>query len=398
MKYDFDQVIDRRNTDCYKWDALGRVFGDEGVLPMWVADMDFLPPKPVVDALARRTEHGVFGYTIRSKSFREAIVDWSRRRYGWTISDEWLTFAPGVVPALSMAFMAYTHPGDKIIVQSPVYHPFYSIIQNSGRQLVNNQLELRDGRYVMDFADLERRFDPRVKAMILCSPHNPVGRVWHPEELTRVGELCLKNGVLILADEIHCDLLFKGFKHTPLASLSEELAQQSLTFIAPSKTFNLAGLTTSAVVIPNPRLRHAFEAVVERLGLGFSNLFGIVAWEAACREGEEWLEQLLDYLQGNLEFLLTYVEERIPEIKVVKPEGTYLVWLDCRGLGVEPDHLKEFFVKKARVGLNDGAMFGPGGAGFQRMNIACPRSTLLEGLRRIEAAVNDLRRAGAPNP
>ena len=390
MNCDFDNVIDRTNTDCYKWDARERVFGLGDVLPMWVADMDFPSPRPVIEAIIRRAQHGVFGYPLRPASLVEAIVEWFERRHGWKIESDWLVFAPGVVPALSFSLMAFSHPGDRVIIQPPVYHPFAHIIDNSGRKVVNNQLALRDGRYVMDYDDLERRFDPRTKLMILCSPHNPVGRVWSAEELTRLGELCLKRDVLVLADEIHCDLLFKGVKHTPFASLSEEFAQDSLTFIAPSKTFNLAGLTTSAVVIPNARLRAGFTAVVERLGLGFSNLIGLVTWEAACREGEGWLDELLEYVQGNLDFLVRYVEDRIPKMRVIRPEGTYMVWLDCRDLGVDPGCLKEFMVRKARVGLNDGAMFGPGGAGFQRMNLACPRSIVAEGLQRIEAAVNSI--------
>lgn len=390
MKYDFDQVVDRRGTSSLKWDCVGSLYGSSDVLPMWVADMDFAAPEPVVRALLSRARQGVYGYTVRPASLGQAIADWMGRRHGWQIDKKWISYNNGVVPALALTINAFSQPGDKVIIQSPVYHPFFSIVRNNGRQLVNNELMMRDGRYIMDFEALEKSFDPRVKMLILCSPHNPVGRVWSRDELARLGEICLSNGVLIVSDEIHCDLLIKGAKHVPLASISPELAQNSITCIAPSKTFNLAGLATAAVIIPNPQLRGVFNNALENAGQGMSNVFGLTAWEVACRDGEEWLEQLLDYLAGNLEFLLGFVEKRIPRIRVVAPEGTYLVWLDCRDLGLDPARLNGFMAREAKVGLNDGAMFGPGGAGFQRMNIACPRSILAEGLKRIEQAVNRL--------
>lgn len=391
MQYYFDEVIDRKKTNSLKWDAVTRIYGDPEVLPMWVADMDFLPPEPIVEAVALRAARGHFGYSLRPDSLSESIVGWLARRHNWQVEREWLTYTSGVVPALALAVQAYSQPGDKIIIQPPVYHPFFAVIQNNGRQVVNNPLKLEDGRYSMDFDGLEKCFDSRVKMLILCSPHNPVGRVWTREELTRLGEICLRKGIVIVSDEIHFDLILGSddapIRHYPLASLSEELAQNTVTCFAPSKTFNIAGFHSSAVITPNARLRALFDNSLESSASGGSNLLAALAWEAACRESEGWLDALLDYLRGNLSFLCRYFEERIPRIKVIRPEGTYLVWLDFRGLELSQTELKTFLATEAKVGLNDGAAFGPGGEGFQRMNIACPRSTLEEGLRRIEAAV-----------
>lgn len=391
MKYDFDQVLDRRNSDSRKWNGVARQFASQDVLPMWIADMDFAAPLPVQEAIRRRAEHGVYGYAMPSDGLYEAIIAWMQRRHGWPIQKEWLACSPGVVPSLNLAVMAYTQPGDKVILQSPVYPPFFSVVQNNGRQLVNNRMILEDGRYVMDLADLERQFDARTKLLLLCSPQNPAGRVWSQEELTQLGALCLKHNVIIISDEIHQDLVLSGTRHIPTASLSEELAQNTVTLFAPSKTFNLAGLCASGVITPNPRLRRQFQTVVENVGLTESNVFGLAAMEAAYRYGEEWLEQLLDYLEGNVDFLLAYLDEKIPQIKAARPEGTYLVWLDCRALGLDDRGLREFMIHRAQVGLNDGPTFGPGGEGFQRMNLACPRSVLEEGLRRIEKAVKGMR-------
>ncbi|MCL5957725.1 MAG: pyridoxal phosphate-dependent aminotransferase, partial [Chloroflexi bacterium] len=369
---------------------LERVFGATDVLPMWVADMDFPSPALVVEAVKKRAAHGIYGYTMRPPSYFEAIIGWMRRRHDWRIEKEWITFSPGVVPGLNLSVMSFSHPGDKVLIQSPVYFPFFNVIRNNGRQIVDNPLRPENGRYVMDLAALEKKFDPRVKMIILCSPNNPTGTVWEKEDLLRLGELCLKNDVVIISDEIHSDLIYKGAKHTPIASLSEELAQNTVTFIAPSKTFNLPGLATSAAIIPNRRLRDIYTNTQQNIGGLGGNLFGTVALEAAYRYGEEWLEQLLEYLEGNRDFLLSYFEARIPKIKVSKPQATYLMWLDCRALGMDAPTLCEFMCRKAKVGLNDGSVFGSAGYGFQRMNIACPRSTLEEGLRRIEAAVNSL--------
>lgn len=387
MKYDFDRVIERRGTDSDKW----QVYGAE-VLPMWVADMDFLAPPQVIDALVKRAQHGVFGYPMHPDPYYEygSMIDWMRTRHGWNIKRKWITHSPGVVTALNLAVNAFTQPGDKIIVQPPVYPPFFSIVKNNGRQLVFNPLRAENGYYRMDLADLEKRIDSRTKALMLCSPHNPVGRVWTKEELSALGEICVRRNVLILSDEIHSDLILRGNKHTPLATISPELADLTITLIAPSKTFNIPGLFTSALIIPNPKLHTQFNHMLENMALNSSNIFGMVGLEAAYRHGAEWLDQLLEYLQANIDFAIRFFKERVPQIKVTCPEGTYLLWLDCRDLGLGHDALRDLFLKQAKVALNEGYTFGAGGEGFMRMNVGCPRSILQEGLERIERAVKSL--------
>lgn len=388
MAYDFDKIIERKNTNCVKWDFVDNYLGEKDVLPMWVADMDFPSPKPVIDAIKKRAEHEVYGYTDRSEAYYQSMIDWMLERHDWEIKKEWIAFIPGVVPAINMAVLAFTQPGDKIIVQSPVYFPFFAAVENNKRKLVNNQLKLENDRYVMDFEDLEKKIDSKVKMLILCSPHNPVGRVWTKDELIRLGEICLKNNIIILSDEIHSDIVYKGSKHIPIASISEEFAQNTITCIAPSKTFNVAGLATSNVIIPNEELLAKFNQMIENIHIGMTNIFGAVALEAAYTYGKEWLDELLVYLLGNTHYAINFIEDRIPKIKVIKPEGTYLLWLDCRELGMKQNELNQFMLKKAKVALSDGSVFGPGGRGFLRMNIGCPRVILKEGLERIERAVN----------
>lgn len=388
MKYDFNQLVNRKNTLSYKWDQSERLFGTQDVLPMWVADMDFPAPPEVVEALKERAEHGIYGYTIKSPEYYQAIAEWIEKRHGWTVQQEWLCYSPGVVTALSLLVSCLTEPGDKVIIQTPVYPPFYSVVKNNKRTLVTNPLVLRNGRYEMDFDGLERSIDSQVKLLILCSPHNPVGRVWSREELKRLGEICLKHNIKVITDEIHGDLVFKPNLHIPYASLSEEHARQSITCLAPSKTFNLAGLKTSTIIIPDPQIRRVYKERLTTLSLELEGYFGATATEAAYRMGEEWLEELLIYLKDNLEYLKEYIKSKIPAIKVIESEGTYLAWLDCRELGFSGKQLKEFMIKEAKLGLNDGASFGTDGEGFMRLNFACPRSILQEGLQRLENAVN----------
>ena len=357
---------------------------------MWVADMDFEVPQPVIDAVVKRAQHGVYGYTEKPDSFFTAIANWMEKRHGWHISTEWLSICPGVVPALCFSVLAFTEPGDKVLVQSPVYPPFFAAIENNQRTIVNNQLKEADGQYSIDFEDLDEKLGSGVKLMFLCNPHNPVGRVWSREELVRIGELCIKHDVIIISDEIHSDLVYSGCTHTSIASISKELAAHTITCIAPSKTFNIAGLSTSAAIIPDKALRDSFNNTMKRLGIELTNIFGITALEAAYNEGEEWLDQLLVYLEGNLDFMVDYINTRIPQIKVSKPQGTYLAWLDCRGLGMNQKELADFFINKARVGLNDGAPFRDGSEGFMRLNAACTRSLLEEALKRIDQAVGTL--------
>lgn len=388
MRYDFDKVVERRNTNSTKWDSVAALFGSEDVLPLWVADMDFRIPQPIIDAISERIKHPVFGYTRVSSSTIDAVLERLETKYGWKVSPEAVIVTPGVVPAVNAAVKAYAGEGGAVVVQSPAYPPFWATGPNNKVRTVTNLLRLEGGRYEMDFDALERAFaESGAKAMILCSPHNPVGRVWTREELVKLGEIALKAGAVVISDEIHCELIYKGFKHVPFASISPEFAANSVTCFSPSKTFNIPGMHCSVAIIPDEELRKRFNEA--RSGIqGSPDFLAVIAMEAAFRYGDEWLEQVMDYIEGNLEFLLKYMEERIPAIKPIRPEGTYLVWLDCRGLGIDdPKELQRFFGEKAKVGMNAGYTFGPGGEGFMRMNIACARSILEEALKRIEEAV-----------
>jgi cystathionine beta-lyase len=402
MKYDFDREIDRRGTRSVKWEYVpneehtrmeptAQFFGEDRILPMWVADMDFPAPPAVIEAMKERAEHGVFGYTAPSASYFQAVEDWMRRRHGWEIDRRWIVTTPGVIPALKAVVRTFSAQGEKVLIQPPVYHPFYHVIEGNQRMLVANPLVYENTAYKMDYADLEEKLaDPLVKLVVLCSPHNPIGRVWNEEELTRLGEMCLAHGVLVVSDEIHCDLLFKGVRFTPFAALGEAFAQNAVVCTAGSKTFNLAGLHHSNIIIPNPGLREQFKNTLESSSAFGNDIFGLVALEAAYSEGEEWLDQLLDYLDGNRQYLEDYLARHIPPIKVVKPQGTYLVWLDCRGLGLDREGLQKFMREEARLYLDEGYIFGPQGEGFERMNIACPRSILADALERIRGAVERL--------
>jgi cysteine-S-conjugate beta-lyase len=399
MKYDFNRHIDRRDTSCYKWDAVESIFGTKEIIPMWVADMDFPIATEITNALKKRIGHEVYGYSMPSKCAVDSVVERVKRKYGWKIDPEWVVFTPGVVPVLYNAVKAFTHPGDEVIIQDPVYRPFFSAVTDNGCMPANNTLKMNGLRYEMDFDDLERKFRPapagsmrfgsRVKMMILCNPHNPVGRVWTREELTKLGEIMLRHKCLVISDEIHCELLMKGYKHIPFATLSSEFEQNCIVCMAASKTFNLAGIEASSIIIPNPDIRRQFNIASSGF-MSHPNVLAVEALEAAYRSGDEWLEQLLEYLNGNLEFLVEYFEKNIPRIKVIKPEGTYLAWLDCRGLGLDTRQLRKLLIEKARVGLEDGFIFGKSGEGFQRINIACPRATLEEALKRIDRAVKNI--------
>ena len=320
-----------------------------------------------------------------------------KKRFDWRIKPEWVVFTPGVIPALNVAVRALARPGDEVILQEPVYYPFFNTVKQNGCQILTNELKLSRGRYEINFDDLERKFHPRTgmrdmpgraKAIILCNPHNPIGRLWNKEELTRLGKIVIGGGATVISDEVHCEILYRGNKHTPFAAISEEFEQNCIVCMAPSKTFNLAGLEASSIIIPNKQIRQKFSEA--RVGVGIPNLFGFVAMEAAYRYGDEWLEQVLEYIQGNMEFTVAYFEKNIPRIKVIRPDATYLLWLDCRGLGMNDAALRRLMRERAKVGLDDGFLFGAGGSGFQRMNIACPRGMLEEALGRIETAVASL--------
>lgn len=391
----FDLAIDRTCTDCQKWDNVPTIFGVPDALPMWVADMDFAAPPAVVKALHQRVEHGVFGYTFPSDSYREAICDWMEKRHNWSIQQEWIQFCPGVVPALSLIVDAFTEPGDQVVIQTPVYPPFYSVVQDHGRELVHNPLlRSEDGDYSMDFEDLEESFSAgKVKMLILCSPHNPVGRVWSRAELERLASLCQQYNVLVVSDEIHADLVFEPGAHTPFAALSEDAAERSIICTAPSKTFNIAGLNTANIIISNAQLRSKFRKILNRYAIGSITPMGAAATEAAYREGGQWLDELLVYIRGNMELVANYAQEHLPELKVVIPEATYLLWIDFRGMGMSHEDLNRFLVQEAKLGLNSGGAFGKEGEGFMRMNLACTRATVQEALSRLHKAVEEWRKA-----
>lgn len=395
----FDRGIDRMKSDSAQWDGAPAIFGTSDILPMWIADMDFEVAAPITDAIVERARHGVYGYTFEGRSLKEAVVERLDAKFGWQVDKSWLVFSTGIVHALHMIIKAFTSPGDGIILQPPVYYPFFSAIRNNGCKVIENQLIEQAGHYTIDFDGLEACFKPdysglrpepsRARMMLLCSPHNPVGRVWSPEELERTARTVIDNNAILISDEIHSELIFSEQKHTASATLGEDIASRTITCFAPSKTFNLAGLKASVLIIPDPQIRSIF---LERTAgfLSTPNVYGITAMEAAFRQGDPWLTELLAYLEDNRRFILEFCQSRIPRIKVLPPEGTYLAWLDCRDLGLSDTDLRSFMRTQARVGLDDGHVFGSGGSGFQRMNFACPRSKLEQALERIEAAVNSL--------
>ncbi|KJD52808.1 cystathionine beta-lyase, partial [Bacillus amyloliquefaciens] len=346
---DFNTEHNRRGTQSVKWDLTQELFGVDDALPMWVADMDFRAPQPVIDALQQRLEHGVFGYTSASAGTKEAVTDWLSRRHGWNTEPAFITFSPGIVTALAQAVQAYTEPGERVVVQPPVYTPFFDIVEKNGRVVLHNPLIEKDGRYEMDFSDLEKKLgEPDVKMFILCNPHNPSGRSWSKEELTTLGELCLKHGVTVVSDEIHSDLMLNGLNHTPFASLSPEFADISITCIAPSKTFNLAGLQASAIIIPDKVKRTAFAKVMQRQGLHSLNTFAVAAIEAAYSKGEPWLDQLIPYIERNMEEVRRFLAEELPEVRMMKPDASYLAWLDCRKLGLTDQDIKRLLLHKGK--------------------------------------------------
>jgi len=384
VKYDFDKVMERKHTQSSKWDNVGVRVGNPDALPMWVPDMDFPCPQPVVNAVIERANHPIYGYSFVVPEFYEAVIGWMKKKQGWDIKKEWLTFATGIVPVMNTMIQEYTEEGDEIIVQQPVYHPFGFAIRDNKRVLRNNALIYRDGRYEMDFEDLERcAKNPKAKLMILCNPHNPVGRVWTKEELCRVGDICAENHVILIIDEIHSDLIFTGHHHISLASLDEKYAMNSVTCIAPSKTFNTAGLRGSALITPNFEIKKRLESRFQRNRSLQQNVFAIPALVAAYTKCDDYLEQLLTYLEGNVSYLREFLSKYMPKIHLTEPEGTYLMWLDCSELGFTPDELADFFINKCLVAISRGDGFGPAGGQFVRMNIGCPRATLIKALEQI---------------
>ena len=387
MKYDFDSVIDRRGTDCVKYDLRGRLFGQEDVLPMWVADMDFPVADFILDAIKERLNHPFLGYTFRSDRFAASVASWLERRHGWSPDTTSIGFSPGIVPALNMCVLEFTDPGDTVVVQPPVYFPFFTAVKNHGRRLVHNQLIKGENGYEMDLEHLEGLFREGAKLFFLCNPHNPVGRAWKPEELKQLAELCVRYQVVVISDEIHSDLLLFGNRHIPFATLGKEVADLTLTCMAPSKTFNLAGLYTSVMIATNPGLMKRFERILDAIHVGGDNILGQVALEAAYTKGEEWLGQLLAYLESNYREFCDALHASLPELQISPLEATYLAWIDFSFLELDDQGLREFIIHKAGLGLNDGPMFGPGGSQHQRLNLAAPHEIVMEGASRLARAM-----------
>lgn len=385
MKYDFDKITQRRGTNSYKWDSTD----DKEVLPMWVADMDFPTAPCIINALEKRVEHGIFGYTRVPEEYYDAVISWFSRRHHWKPRREWFIYTSGVVPALSAVIKALTNVGDKVLTLTPVYNCFFSSIRNNGCELDSCALRYEDNTFSIDYEDLERRAaDPKTTLMLLCNPHNPSGRVWTREELRRIGDICIKNNVVVVADEIHCELVHPGFTYTPFASVSEEFQKHSVTCVAPSKAFNIAGLQIANIIVENDKWRQRIDKAININEVCDVNPFGVIATIAAYNEGEEWLNQLLQYIHGNYLFFKDYCEEHLPQLPVAPLEGTYLAWMDCRSLGIPSEELEEELMKEAKLWLNAGSMYGKEGEGFMRWNLACPRQLVKEGLERFSQFVD----------
>lgn len=387
MIYNFDEFIDRSNSNCEKYDGRKRVFGDESVIPLWVADTDFRCPDFITNAIKKRVEHEVFGYPMKPDSYYQSIISWLNRRHGWSIEQDWIVFSPNVVIGLASTILSMTKPGDKVVVQPPVYFPFFDVVTGNDRILIENPLKEVDGRYFFDFEDLKSKIDQDTKMLLLCNPQNPGGMVWTKEELTELGRICIDNNIIVVADEIHADLIYKGFKHQPFAAISDEFANHSVTTMSASKTFNIAGLSSAYMVIPDRKLRQQYLKLMKATHITSGNLFGLVATEAAYTHGDEWLAQLMDYLDTNFNLIDAYLKEHLPKVKVMKPEGTYLAWIDISDLSVPPKKAIEALVKGG-VGLSPGFLFGTGGENFVRLNMGCTKATLNAALVRIKDALS----------
>ena len=388
-RFDFDTVIDRKNTSCLKYDFAGEYGVPEDTLPFWIADMDFKVADCITDALRDRVEHGIYGYSDTGVSYFRALAGWEKKHFNWDIRPEWLIKTPGVVPAINIAVKALTKENDAVLINQPVYHPFHAAITQNNRKLINSPLILKDGHYEIDFADLEEKIKThKVKAAVLCSPHNPVGRVWSKEELRTYAEICRKYNIAVICDEIHADFVFKG-QHIPFASVSKDAADRSVTCTAPSKTFNIAGLQTSNILIPNESIRNKFKAVLDSFGYERPNVMGIIAAEAAYRGGEEWLAAVWEYIENNLAFTKKFLAGRLPKMKLIEPEGTYLLWIDCNAYDITDKELENKLLYDAKLWLDIGSMFGPEGNKFFRFNIACPKSILEKGLGQLAEAFKE---------
>ena len=388
--YDFDRYIERRGSGAIKYDGLKQWYGDSELLPMWVADMDFATPDFIIDALKQRLDHPIFGYTIEPERYRSSIVEWLYNRHGWKIESGWISFIPGIVKGIGMAISALLQPGDKIIIQPPVYHPFRMVAEHNGCEVVENPLKQEvDGSYTMDLEHLDS-IAAGCKMLILANPHNPVGILWSKETLIRLAEICSKHNIIVISDEIHSDMALWGGKHTPFASVSDKAAQCSITFGAPSKTFNIAGIVASYAVVPNSELRERFYGWMEGNELNQPNIFATIATIAAFDNGEQWRQEMIEYIEGNIEFVEQFCRQHIPQIKPIRPQASYLVWLDCRGLNLNHEQIVELFTKRAKLALNDGAMFGSEGSCFMRLNVGTTRAVLTTALEQLRSAVEQL--------
>ena len=387
-KYDFDTYIDRIGTDCEKYEDMKSVFGTDQVIPLWIADMDFATADFIVEAMERRMKHPIFGYTFRPQCYFDAIRGWVYRHSGWDIDTSWIAFSPGVVAGVTFGMLSCTKEGDGVVIQPPVYHPFGNTIRYNHRTVLNNPLiqDPATGEYRIDFDDLDQKL-AQAKAFILCNPHNPTGRVFTREELLKIGELCKKHDVTIISDEIHCDFIFQPHEHIHIASLTEDLANRTITLIAPSKSFNVAGFSTAAAIIPNPERHAAYQAEVDKIHIENGNIFGSVALKTAYEQGDEWMRQLIEYLQGNVDFVYDFMTANIPSVHCYKPEATFLMWLDFRKWGMTQEELNRFLVHEAGLGLGDGSVYGIEGTGFQRLNIGTPRSVLQRAMNQLLEAV-----------
>lgn len=389
MKYNFDEIIPRRDTDCIKYDGMEEFYGDNSLLPMWIADMDFKAPPCVVNALRKRVEHEIYGYSLHSSRWKPAIVRWIARRYGWQVSEQEIGFVGGIVPAIAWVLQCFTQEGDKILIQPPVYHPYRIVTTDLGRIPVSNPLSIVDGNFEIDFDDFDLKARD-CKVFLLCNPHNPGGRVWTPDELKRMAEICARYNILVVSDEIHCDMTLWNYKHTPFAAVSDVARDNSITLMAASKTFNIAGLKSSYHIIPNEKIRTAYSEYLRVRELGTGHLFATEVVAAAYDEGEEWLDEMLRYVEGNIDYMDTYIRRYMPRLSIIRPQASYLVFLDARELNMTNRQLSEFFVTHARIALNPGAIFGEGGSGYMRFNVGCPRAILHEALERIRMAYETL--------
>ena len=388
MKYNFDELIDRRNTGAVKTDLCKKMFGTDDLIPLWVADMDFRTPDFIIDAINNRCKHPILGYTVPDEEYFNSIIRWIDARHGWKLERSWLGFLPGIVPGLAFAVNALTQTGDQIIIQPPVYPPFIHVPSKNDRELIYNPLKVVDGRFEMDLEDLEYKITDRTRMFILCNPHNPGGRTWDADTLIKVAEICHKHGVLVVSDEIHSDMALPGNVHTPFASVSELAEQNSITYMAPSKTFNMAGLVSSSYIIPNPEIRKKFSDFMNNSELANGNIFAYVAAQAAYENGTEWLTEMIRYIQGNVNYIVEFLEKNVPQIKPMIPQASFLIWLDCAGLEMNSHQLQDFMVKEARLGLNKGTTFGPGGEQHLRLNIGCSREVLKQAMEQLKSAIN----------